>query len=127
MNYLLKEGVLQIHSMIIDETGGMHGVRDLHLVMSAIETPKQTVFGKELYSTVFSKAGVYARDIICNHPFLDGNKRTGMTAAFVFLENNGYRTTAKEGEIYKFALRVIKEKLDVETIGKWLKGNVQKA
>ncbi len=126
MHYLSQEEILQIHSMVIDEIGGMHGIRDLNAILSAVATPKQKVFGKELYPTVFSKAGVCVRDIIYNHPFLDGNKRTGMAAAFVFLENNGYRAIAKEGEIYKFALKVIQKKLDVEAIGKWLKKNTER-
>lgn len=105
--------------MAIDETGGMHGIRDLPAILSSEIAPKQKVFGKELYDTAFLKAAVYARDIILNHPFLDGNKRTGMTTAFVFLEDNGYLSTVREGEIYAFALKIIKEKLKIEVIAKW--------
>lgn len=105
--------------MAIDETGGSHGVRDLSAILSIENSPKQKVFGKELYPTVFLKAGLYARNIIQNHPFLDGNKRTGMIGAFVFLEDNGYMSIAKEGEIYAFALEIIKEKLGVEAIAAW--------
>lgn len=121
MRYLSKEDILQIHSMAIDETGGMHGIRDLSAILSSEIAPRQKVFGKELYSTVFLKAAVYARDIILNHPFLDGNKRTGMAVAFVFLEDNGYLSIVREGEIYAFALKIIKEKLKVEVIARWFK------
>ncbi len=107
--------------MAIDETGGLHGVRNHAAILSLENAPKQKVFGKELYPTIFLKAAVYARDIIMNHPFLDGNKRTGMVAASVFLEDNGYAVVSKEGEIEKFALKIIKDRLSVEAIAVWLK------
>lgn len=109
--------------MVIDETGGLHGVRDMDAILGLESAPKQKVFGKELYPTIFEKSAVYIRDIIMRHPFLDGNKRSGMTAAAVFLEDNGHEMVAKEGEIEKFALRVILEKLDLEAIAAWLKAN----
>lgn len=109
--------------MIIGETGGFHGVRDYHAILSLENTPKQKVFGKELYPTIFIKAAVYVRNLIMSHSFIDGNKRTGMTSAAVFLENNNYIITAKKGEIEKFALRVINEKLDLDPIADWLKRN----
>ena len=93
--YLSEAEILLIHSRLIDETGGLHGIRDLHAILSVIEQPRQAVFGKELYPTVFLKAAVYARHIIAHHPFLDGNKRTGITAASVFLSDNGYTIEAR--------------------------------
>lgn len=107
--------------MIIDETGGSHGIRDHHAILSMVSAPRQSAFGKELYSTPFLKAALYARDIIMNHPFIDGNKRTGITVASVFLENNGYRVVAREGEIEQLALDIIKNKWSVEVIANWLK------
>lgn len=107
--------------MVIDETGGVHGIRDKNAILSLEKLPRQQTFGQELYPTVFIKAALYARNIIGSHPFLDGNKRTGMASALVFLENNDYVATAKEGEIEKFALRIATQKLDLETIAGWLK------
>lgn len=121
MRYLSAEDILQIHSMIIDETGGMHGVRNNHAISSLENTPKQKVFGKELYPTIFLKAALYARDIIMNHPFIDGNKRTGMTCASIFLEDNGHQMTVKDGGVEEFALQIVEEKLDVEIISAWFK------
>lgn len=121
MRYLSAEDILQIHSAILDETGGMHGLRDRHAILSLENAPKQKVFGKELYPTVFLKAALYARDIVMNHPFLDGNKRTGMSCAIVFLEDNGYVFTIREGGVEKFALEIVKEKLDPKSISLWLK------
>lgn len=105
--------------MIVDETGGLHGLRDRGAVASLVALPQQVIFGRELYSNIYHKAAVYARSIIKNHPFLDGNKRTGMSVAIIFLENNGMRCRAKKGEIEVFAIKVAKGKLDVEEIARW--------
>lgn len=121
LNYLTEEQILLIHSLIIDETGGLHGIRDHNALLSLCNLPRQSVFGRELYPTIFIKAAVYARNIIMSHPFLDGNKRSGMTTASVFLENNDHAITAKKGEIEKFALRIIRQKLELEAIADWFK------
>lgn len=121
VRYLTQEQILLIHSMVIDETGGSHGVRDHDAILSLESLPQQSVFGKELYPTLFHKAAVYARSIVSNHPFIDGNKRTAMTAASVFLEDNGHRLHIKEGLIKEFALRIIKETLDIDVIAAWFK------
>ena len=83
------------------------------------KTLAQKILGKELYPSIFAKAAVYARNIIMNRPFIDGNKRTGVTVASIFLEQNGYYLTAKEGEIEAFALRIITDRLDIGIIAEW--------
>ncbi|MBI2623179.1 MAG: type II toxin-antitoxin system death-on-curing family toxin [Candidatus Liptonbacteria bacterium] len=126
MRYLTLAQVLLIHSLIIDETGGPHGVRDQGALSSAVALPQQVVFGRELYPTEFEKAAVYARSIIMNHPFVDGNKRTGMAAASVFLESNGYEVVAQEGEIESEALVIVREKCSIESIAAWFKKHARK-
>lgn len=107
--------------MVVDETGGMHGVRNLESLDSAAALPKQVVFKKELYPDVYTKAAVYARTILMNHPFFDGNKRTGISVAIVFLEDNGFVFSAKVGELEKFAVNIVTKKLSIEAIAEWLK------
>ena len=126
MKYLTAGQILLIHSMVIDETGGTHGVRDFNVVRGLEQLPQQKVFGKELYPTIFVKAAVYVRAIIMNHPFIDGNKRAGMTAAVIFLENNGYQIAAKEGEIERFALEIVKERHSLEILADWFKKHSRK-
>ncbi len=123
IDYLGSEDLLLVHSIIIDETGGSHGVRDRHALATLEGLPRQSAFGKELYPTVFTKAAVYVRGIISVHPFVDGNKRTAMAAADVFLQRNGFRITVSKGGVEAFALSVISEKLDLESIASWLKKN----
>lgn len=121
MIYLTETQLLLIHSIVVDETGGSHGVRDREAVLSIVVTPRQVVFGKELYPTVFTKAATYARNIILNHPFVDGNKRTGVTAGSVFLETNGYMLEAKPGAIEQMAWHIIAQRLAIDAIAAWFK------
>lgn len=107
--------------MLIENYGGAHGVRDMHPLMSLEEAPGQAAFGKELYPTAFLKAAVYARNIITAHPFLDGNKRAGITCATVFLENNGYIFKAPEGALQNYAVEIARTKPPLEKIAAWLK------
>ncbi len=123
MKYLSLHQIVLIHSIIIDETGGTHGIRDRHSLFSLVALPKQKVFDKVLYPTLFLKAAIYVRNILFDHPFIDGNKRTAITAAFVFLENNGYVATAAQGALEKYALHVVVGKLKVGDIALWLERN----
>ena len=104
----------------------MHGLRDYGALLSIEAMPKQKVFERELYKDIFEKAAAYAKFIILNHPFLDGNKRTGISAASVFMENNGYAIEAQEGEIEKFALTIATEKLEIPEIARWLEKHSKK-
>jgi len=120
IRYFTAEEILLVHSLVIDETGGSHGVRDRHAILSLVEAPKQKVFGKELYKTVFEKSALYIRNIIHFHPFVDGNKRTAMTLAGVFLDNNNFFLSVEKDNIEIFALRVVSEKLEIMDIAIWL-------
>lgn len=113
--------------MVIDETGGLHGVRDRERLLSAIAQPQTAVFGRELYPTVFEKAAAYAYAILMDHPFVDGNKRTGITAALVFLEDNGWDSAAQRGDVERFALSIVRKKLPRASIAAWLKKHTRKA
>jgi len=119
--YLTEADILLMHSFVIDETSGSHGLRDRQGLLSAIDLPKQKFSNKELYPTIHHKAAVYARNIITAHPFIDGNKRTGITVAFIFLENSKYKIIVPEGEIEKFALKIISERLSIGKIADWFK------
>ena len=126
MKYLSGEELLIIHSEIIDQTGGMHGVRDTGLFLSIIEKPKAQFGGKELYSGVFKKAAVYLESVVQYHVFLDGNKRTGFAAAVRFLHLNGLNFFADNTGVEKFVVKVAVKKLDLQTIAVWLKKHSKK-
>jgi len=123
VNYLTAADILRIHSYIIDETGGSHGLRDRGAVESVVATPQQSFFGKEIHDTVFKKAAVYLFQIAMNHPFVDGNKRTAITAAGIFLEENGYMLAMEDGVAEDFMVHIVEDKLEREAIADWLKSH----
>lgn len=88
INYLSLEQIIRLHDSVIQEFGGLSGIRDYNLLFSCIESPKMAMFGDDLYPSFYDKASVYLFNIICNHPFNDGNKRTGAGSALLFLRIN---------------------------------------
>lgn len=123
MRYLAAEQVLFIHSRLIDETGGIHGIRDLGLLQSAVSRPQATFGGKELYRDVFHKAAALMESIIKNHPFIDGNKRTAITSASIFLLRNSYFLETSQKEFEQFTLKMATGKVSFDDAVKWFKEN----
>lgn len=120
VRYLTAQQVLFIHARLIVETGGEAGVRDVGLLASAVARPQATFDGQELYPNLFAKAAALMSSLIQNHPFLDGNKRTGITAAALFLRRNGRVLHISNAELESFTLRVVNERLPVADIAHWL-------
>ena len=120
MNYLTPEQVLFIHSRLVTETGGSHGLRDLALLESAVARPRATFDSKELYPDLFTKAAALMDSLINNHPFLDGNKRTGITATGLFFRINGWKLTASSKELVACTMRVAVEGLEIDELANWL-------
>ncbi len=123
MKYIDLEEILRLHFQIVTDFGGSHGVRDESRLMSVVDAPKQSVFGQDQYPSIHEKAAVYVRNIIGDHPFVDGNKRSAITVAGIFLMRNGYQLTATPKDLEDFAVKVAVEKLDVPAIAKWLEQN----
>ena len=121
MRYLTAEQVLFIHARLIAETGGEHGVRDLGLLQSAVSRPQASFERQDLYPDVYHKAAALLESLINNHPFVDGNKRTGFTSAAMFLKINGYSTTASNQDVESFVLSIASGERSIETITDWLK------
>lgn len=120
-NGLSIEQVLFIHDTLINTTGGAHGVRDLSLLVAAVRRPQAGLADRALYPTVHEKAAALLQSLIMNHPFIDGNKRTGITAAAVFLEMNDVYLTASSNELEDFAIHVATQSLSVADIVVWLR------
>lgn len=89
MKTLTKKQVLALHSALIQEFGGMDGVRDAGLLESALAAPFQTFGGEPMYSSLQSKAAQLGFGLIRNHPFVDENKRIDAHSMLVFLAVNG--------------------------------------
>jgi len=123
MRYLTLEEILRLHFQLIEDYGGSHGVRDDERVESVVLTPQQDVFGVEQHPDIHEKAAVYMRNIIADHAFTDGNKRSGVTVAGVFLRRNGISLTATPRELEDFAVQVAVEHLKVPVIAAWLRAH----
>ena|SRR2546423_13742772 len=111
--------VEQIHELLIITFGGSHGIRNFASLESALSRPFQTFDDKELYPTIVGKAAALIESLLINHPFLDGNKRTGYVVARLFLINNGYDINASRDEKYEFVMKVASGKMDFDQIAEW--------
>lgn len=118
-NYLTAEQVLFIHARLIAETGGMHGVHDLGLLLSAVARPQATFENQELYPGLFTKAAALFESLVGNHPFIDGNKRTAITAAGLFLRINHYRLTASNQQLEDFTLLCAQRMIPLPQVVTW--------
>lgn len=115
-----------LNARIVEATGGIKGVRDVHLLESLIERPKSIFGGREMFPTVFEKTAVYLESLAKYHVFIDGNKRTALAASARFLYVNGYRLSASNKAAEEFVLRVAAEKIDISEIAEWFKKNTKK-
>lgn len=106
--------------------GGLHGIRDLGLIESAVERPKVTFDGVELYSDIFAKAAALMHSLLKNHAFVDGNKRTAYSSCGVFLKLNGYKLQNMHKASLEFAMNVENNSLELEEIAAWLKKHTKK-
>ena len=122
-SFLSIEELLRLHFQLIKEYGGSHGVRDEGRLQPIIETPKQNLFNYEQYGSVFYKSAVYLRNIIGDYPFVDGNKRTALTACVIFLVRNGALLTANPQELEDFTVQAATNHLTIELIASWLQQN----
>ena len=117
--YLVAEQILFLHSRLIVETGGAHGVRDLGMLLSALGRPQATFEDQELYPDLFTKTAALMDSLVRNHPFVDGNKRTAITAAGIFLRFNYYQLVVENEEMVRFTLACAKSQLSISEMTDW--------
>ena len=117
--WLLDEVVIAIHDEQIAVHGGIPGIRDDGLLSSALTRPKQKAnYGDP---SLFDLAAAYAYGIIRNHPFVDGNKRTGFLVAYVFLNINGWDLRSSEVEAVTTVMDLAAGEMDEPGFSNWLK------
>ncbi|MBP8058934.1 MAG: type II toxin-antitoxin system death-on-curing family toxin [Chloroflexi bacterium] len=120
-HYLTPQQVLFIHARLIATTGGEHGVRDVGLLASAVARPQATFDGADLYPDLSEKAAALMDSLTRNHPFVDGNKRTAIAAAALFLRQNGLRLETTNAELERFTLHVTNERVAIPEIADWFR------
>jgi death on curing protein len=112
IEFLEVSDVLKIHNQQIEAFGGIFGIRDNGLLESAVATPQATFGGEYLHIDLFEMAAAYAFHISENQPFLDGNKRTALTSALVFLDINGYLIIDAEMKLYDALIAIANKQMD---------------
>ncbi len=120
MKYLTRDQILSIHEALIDEFGGIHGLRDESMLDSALNAPFQSFDNQELYPSVIDKAARLCYGLIHNHPFLDGNKRIGTMAMLIYLDQNNLVLKCEENELTEIILRVADSSADNHELVSWL-------
>ena len=121
-SWLLKPAILAVHTMAIVRFGGVAGLRDEGLLDSALVRPRNRYH----YEDVTERprlAASYAAGILHNHPFVDGNKRTGFVAAYMFLHLNGMTLRADEASAATMTVALASSEIDEAAYAAWLADN----
>jgi death on curing protein len=114
-----------IHNLLIKTFGGSSGVRDFQALESALSRPFQTFDSVELYPSIIEKAASLLESLLANHPFVDGNKRTGYVLMRLFLKKNGMDIVADEETKYQFVIDVASGVKRYDDILIWLEDYVE--
>jgi death-on-curing protein len=120
MRYLKLNEVLDIHRHLLEQSGGLAGIRDFGALESALAQPKMTFEGEDLYPTLIDKAVALVYSLINNHPFVDGNKRIGHAAMEIFLVLNGFEIEASVDEQEQIIVGVASGNVKREALKEWL-------
>jgi death on curing protein len=117
--------VIEIHEILIREFGGANGLRDKSALDSALARPFQTFDNSQLYPSILEKAAALIESLLVNHPFIDGNKRTGYTVLRLYLFQYGIDLLASSENKYEFIINIASGTLKFAGIVEWLKQNTQ--
>jgi death on curing protein len=123
---ILLDDILELHELSIKYYGGGSGIRDLGLLESAIARPFQSFDGIALYPSIFEKAAALGQSLIINHPFVDGNKRTGFLAMASLIQEEGITFVASQEDAYSFTIDISTGSANFDEIVQWLQKNTRK-
>lgn len=120
---------LQIEDLLaIEEAMGSPGIRDIGLLESALARPQATVFGDEAYPSLAMKTAALVHSLVTNHALVDGNKRMGAYALFLFPGMNDLEVIATDDEVFEFIMRIADGSLrDVAEIAGWIEPRLASA
>lgn len=120
-----ERDALAIHARLLSLEGGPEGLRDPGLLKSALARPRHLRAYDE-NADIAQMAAAYMAGIVRDHPFLDGNKRTGFLIGVLFLEINGYRFSATEETTTQVVLALAAAELDEPALAAWIRENVKR-
>jgi death on curing protein len=121
MRFLNIENVILFHEKIIKETGGSAGIRDRGLIESALNRAFMTYDGKDLYPNIIEKISAIVHSLICNHGFVDGNKRIGVAVMVILLKMNNIKMYYTQKELIDFGLKTAEGFMKENDILNWIK------
>jgi death-on-curing protein len=124
MRYLTVAEVLSLHRLLIEQTGGAVGIRDLGALQSAVAHPQMTFGGDDLYPSLEEKAAALCFSLVANHPFLDGNKRVAHAAMETFLMLNGWELNAPVDEQERLMLSLAASQTSRDELVAWVRSRV---
>jgi death on curing protein len=124
MKYLNVKQVLEIHARSIEQFGGDPTIRDPGLLDSAVAQPRTGFGGHDLYPSLAEKAAALAFSLVMNHPFADGNKRTGYGAMLRFVSRNGHKIAGSLAQHQWVFLQLAAGEIDRETFVAWVRERI---
>ena len=117
---LSKPQILLLHEQLIAETGGSSGLRDEGMLDSALNAPFQTFGGEDVYPSLLQKAAHLCFGLVKNHPFVDGNKRTGAHVMLVLLALNGIELQHTQAELSDVILQLAAGTIQSSDLLNWI-------
>jgi len=124
IRYLTLEEVLELHRLVLEQSGGTTGVRDIGILESAVAQPQMAFGGQDLYPSLGDKAAALAFSLVCNHPFVDGNKRIGHAAMETFLLLSGWELLAAVDEQEQVILQLAAGNMKREEFTAWVQSHI---
>lgn len=120
--YLALEDILALHDELLQRFGGTAGVRDLNGLDSAVGRPQSGY-----YADIIEEAAAFFESLAQNHPFVDGNKRTAITATAVFLKLNGYKLRFDDVDAYEWMIDLFDtRRLTKAAVDRWLRAHAHR-
>ncbi|UOB20789.1 type II toxin-antitoxin system death-on-curing family toxin [Macrococcus armenti] len=127
MYYLTEEDIILLNTFLIKKYSPKEqiGVVEPTALHMTVSSPKQHVFGEELYPTIYLKAANLYRNIVMKHIFYNGNKRTAFMGLNVFLRKNGLKLKVDADEAVEFTVRIATERLEEDVIAEWIERYIE--
>ncbi|MBC7075709.1 MAG: type II toxin-antitoxin system death-on-curing family toxin [Syntrophomonadaceae bacterium] len=123
IRFITKKTVLYFHTKLIEEFGGINGIRDEGMLDSALAQAQIAIEGEYLHQDIFAMAAAYGFHLCRNHPFTDGNKRIALVVMDTFLYMNGQELLAAEKDAYITMLELAAGNISKEQLAEWLRTN----
>ena len=123
--FLDIDHTMRLHRSLIETYGGSEGIREVGLLHSALAMPQSPFGGEFLHRDLFEMAAAYLYHIVQNHPFIDGDKRTGAAAAIIFLSMNDMELIVEEETLVDLVLQVACGSVGKQEVASFMRTHVQ--